>query len=271
MKITVLTDNTPHGELAGEWGFSVHIEYKGKNYLLDFGETGLFAVNAEKLGVDLSQVDYAFLSHAHSDHSNGMASFFERNEKAKLFLQTCCGENCYMLKEQEEPEYIGIGRGLLGRFEDRLERVSGKTSIENGVWLLAHDTPGLEQVGADAKMLLQTEKGMENERFAHEQSLIFESGKGLIVFNSCSHAGGDVIMNEALEAFPGQPIYAYIGGLHLLRSSREVSRTMGERMKALGLEHLITGHCTGEEALEELKAVLGDKLQVLYAGLELEL
>ena len=71
MRATVLTDNTGNNELAGEWGLSFYIEYRDQKILLDAGQSGLFAENAEKLGINLADVDYAVLSHAHYDHVDG--------------------------------------------------------------------------------------------------------------------------------------------------------------------------------------------------------
>ena len=77
MKIKVLMDNISSGELAGEWGLSILIEYEGKKILLDTGASGAFAENAEKMGIDLAEVDFAVLSHAHYDHADGMKTFFD--------------------------------------------------------------------------------------------------------------------------------------------------------------------------------------------------
>ena len=52
MKITVLADNTDGFGLKGEWGLSMYIEYGGRTVLLDAGLSGLFAENAEKLGLE---------------------------------------------------------------------------------------------------------------------------------------------------------------------------------------------------------------------------
>lgn len=75
MLATVLTDNIANGELKGEWGLSIYIEYNGKNILLDIGASDLFAKNAKKLGKSIEAIDYAVLSHAHYDHSDSMATF----------------------------------------------------------------------------------------------------------------------------------------------------------------------------------------------------
>ena len=63
LKITCLIDNKAENGLAAEHGLSLLAEYGGRTYLLDSGSSGKFADNAKKLGIDLSTVDIAVLSH----------------------------------------------------------------------------------------------------------------------------------------------------------------------------------------------------------------
>ena len=76
-KLTVIVDNIPQGDIKGEWGLSILVEYNDKKILVDAGASDLFAENMGKLGFDIDAVDYATLSHAHYDHSNGMIRFFK--------------------------------------------------------------------------------------------------------------------------------------------------------------------------------------------------
>ena len=55
MLATILIDNIACGELKGEWGLSIYIEYNGKNILLDTGASDLFAKNAQKLEKSIVQ------------------------------------------------------------------------------------------------------------------------------------------------------------------------------------------------------------------------
>ena len=107
--------------------------------------------------------------------------------------------------------------------------------------------------------------------FSHEQSLVMETERGLVVFNSCSHAGADVILSEVAEAFPTQRLYAVIGGFHLFEASEEAVRQFAGRLKKTGVEKIITGHCTGEQSFAILKEELGDAIMQLYTGMTLEL
>jgi 7,8-dihydropterin-6-yl-methyl-4-(beta-D-ribofuranosyl)aminobenzene 5'-phosphate synthase len=75
MKISALIENKATGNLIGEHGLAVHIEYNGKQYLLDTDASNKFMDNANQLGVDLKNVETAVLSHCHYDHSSGYAVF----------------------------------------------------------------------------------------------------------------------------------------------------------------------------------------------------
>ena len=271
MKIKVLIDNIENDELAGEWGLAIYIEHNGKKILLDTGGSDLFLTNAEKMGVDIAAVDIAVLSHAHYDHSNGMAGFFAANSRASLFLQSCCCENCYAEKETGL-EYIGIQSGWLERYRQRLSPVAGDSfRLGEGAVILPHSTEGLEAVGLKAKMYTKEADKLIPETFAHEQTLVLETKSGLAVFSSCSHAGVDNIIEEVRKAYPGKKICAYIGGMHLFKTADEEVLALAKRLKESGVEKIITGHCTGEQALGLLKDVLGDRLIAMHSGLEVEI
>lgn len=271
MKARVLIDNLTKSELKPEWGLSIYIEYEGHPILLDAGASGLFADNADAMGISLSQVELAVLSHAHYDHGDGLERFFERNQKAKVYLQKDSGENCYSRNDDPFEKYIGLKKGMLKQYEDRFSYVDGRFSPLPGVTLLPHTTAGLEKTGEKAGMYVWERGGWRPDSFRHEQSLVFETGSGLVIFNSCSHAGADCIIRETEAAFPGKHIEAFIGGFHLFRSSDEEVREFASRVRDTGIKRLCTGHCTGDRAMEILKEELGDMVSQLYTGYEIQI
>ena len=95
MRVRILIDNITHSTLKAEWGLSIHIEYQGMKVLLDMGASDYFARNADALGIDLKQVDYAVLSHAHYDHADGLETFLEMNRRAGVYIQAEAGEIIY--------------------------------------------------------------------------------------------------------------------------------------------------------------------------------
>ena len=59
MKITFLSDNkTEKSKCLAEWGLSILVESKGHKLLFDVGASPIFARNAKKLGVELTDVEY---------------------------------------------------------------------------------------------------------------------------------------------------------------------------------------------------------------------
>ena len=271
MKVTVLVDNNDGDGLKGEWGLSFYIEYADKTVLLDAGLSPLFAVNAEKMGIDLNKVDLAVLSHAHDDHANGLDRFFELNDHAKLYVAKGCDENCYD-RYGLRFKYAGVPRGIMTRHADKIIKADPDMKIADGVRLLAHSTPGLEKLGRMEKMYLR--QGFMRyipDDFRHEHSLVFEMGDGVVVFNSCSHAGADNIINEVMKAYPGKRIIAMIGGFHLFNKSDDYVRAFARRVGDTGVEAVYTGHCTGQKAWDIMHDELGDKVHALKTGLVFEL
>lgn len=301
MKISVLIDNRKFSENSGakneacscdkltpEWGLSAFIEFNGRRILLDTGASANFAANAAVLGVDLNSVDAGILSHAHYDHAGGMEEFFKANDHACFYLHEGAGENCYsrhkFLKLFSYQKYIGIRRGWLKRYSDRIkfvgsssrEAASSPTEILPGVFLIGHNDTVFS---AESRAAIAARNGLSiklngkyiPDSFNHEQSLVFDTPQGLFIMNSCSHGGADNIVKEIQTAFPGKKIYAILGGFHLYRTADSQVRKFAERLRTLDVQKIYTGHCTGDRAFEILKDVLGDRAEQMYTGLEIEI
>lgn len=270
MIATILIDNISNRpDLTAEWGLSIHIEHQGRKYLLDTGASETFAQNADALGIDLSQVEFGILSHAHHDHADGMDTFFARNAAAPFYLRAGSKENCYGCKDDEMLDYIGIKKGILETFASRIRYAEGKQELAPGVYLLGHTAPDLDECGQRYQMFLKIADQFMYDDFRHEQSLIFDTDKGLIIFNSCCHGGADLIIQETLDAFPGRKVYAIVGGFHLFQTSAGQVKEFARRLEETGVEHVVTGHCTGQEAFDILKDMLGDKVRQMETGLTL--
>lgn len=270
MKANVIVDNIGNEKAKGEWGLCIYIEYNGIKILLDTGASGLFVQNARVMNIPLEDVDYAVLSHAHYDHSDGMKEFFDVNKNAKFLLRDACGENCYG-KKWFFSKYIGIPKGILKNYKERIELVNGNYTIMDGAYLLPHTTPELEKIGKKENMYIKEAAGWRPDNFAHEQSLVFKTPKGLVIFNSCCHGGAANIIREAAAAFPDQQVYALIGGFHLFNKSEAFVRNLANSIKETGIQHVYTGHCTGKRSYQILKEELGKIVEQLKVGLVIEL
>lgn len=270
MLVKVLIDNITKNDLLSEWGLSFYIEYKGHKFLLDTGKSGQFAENARKLGVNLNEVEYGILSHAHYDHADGIPAFFAENENASFYIRKGTGENCYGKKSFLRYKYNGIQPGILENYKERIIYVEGDHKLTEGVYLIPHKTVGLEKIAKRVKLFVKDHGKMFPDDFAHEQSLVFDTERGLVIFNSCSHGGADNIINEVCATFPEKEICAYIGGLHLYKTPESDVRTLAKRIKDTGIQKVVTGHCTGEDAFAVLKEELGDIVEQMHTGMCME-
>ena len=269
-RLTVIVDNISDEGLPGEWGLSILAEYGDKKILADVGASGLFASNLEKLGYDIRDIDYAVLSHAHYDHANGMPLFFRSNSKAKFYVRDAVRENCYK-KKYFFKKYIGIPKHVLTDYADRIEYVSGDCELCEGVYLVPHKTPGLSRTGERELMYRRVDRKWIPDDFSHEQSVVIDTAKGLVIINSCSHGGALNIINEVKETFPHKKIYGYIGGLHLWNKSRKEIEGIALGIERAGIAYVCTGHCTKNRAYKIMKEILGDKLSQLRTGLVIEI
>ena len=105
-------ENTKESEsVLAEHGFSLYVETAKHRILIDAGQTGAFADNANSLDVDLSKVDMVFLSHGHYDHSGGLMTFSSLNSSAPIYMQKNAG-NDYFHKNETLEKYIGIDKAF---------------------------------------------------------------------------------------------------------------------------------------------------------------
>ena len=265
-KITVGIDNIPSNGLKKEWGLSLFIEYGEKKILLDTGGSDLFLRNYGKIGLDISDVDYGVLSHAHYDHANGIPAFFEHNSKAKFYVSANTAPDCYG-QIAFIRFYSGIPKHMMEDHADRIVKVSDVYKIADGVFIVPHKKGGYPEIGRKGHMLRKTKSGYSPDDLSHEQSLVLETDKGLVILNSCSHSGPGNIIDEVREALPGKHIYGYLGGLHLWNSPESDIRKAANDFLEAGIEYIGTGHCTKNRAFGILKEELGGKIEQFKTGM----
>lgn len=264
MKIACLAENTAVDERFGsEHGLSLFIETGDHRILFDMGQTGIFAENAEKMGIDLSCVDLAVLSHGHYDHGGGLKKFFERNHTAPVYLSRYAFEPHY----NGAGKYIGLDPSLRGEAsrpdggkgtEMRFRFTEEKTEIGKGLTLFScNDRERKYEFGNFGLSVMRDGRRIPDD-FRHEQYLLIEEAGKRILISGCSHKG---ILN--LEEWFRPDVL--VGGFHFMKI--QPGKELAEYAAFLNgyLTEYYTCHCTGAEQYAFMDKYI-DRLHYLAAG-----
>lgn len=258
MKVYVLMENTAcQPGFAAEHGLSLYIETGGHKILFDTGASGAFADNAQRLGVDLSQVELAVLSHGHYDHGGGLGRFLELNDHAPVYLSRRAFGEYYA----EDGEYLGLDRSLAE--SGRLVYVDEELELSEELSLCScNHREG--RVPIRSGDLREKQNGrLLPDRFAHEQYLTIREGGKTVLISGCSHKG---ILNLADWMRPD----VLIGGFHFMWEELDESGSAFLEEAARALKEYptqyYTCHCTGLPQYRFLKERMGDALHYIAAG-----
>ena len=272
MRITILTDNTPCSEmpqLVSEHGLSIYIEFEETRILCDTGVSTAFWHNAEILGIDLQQLDAAFISHGHKDHSGGLLTFLQNNDTTSVYLSPEIFHHRYFTSRHTEKRDISTDQAVMEQYDHRLLLTAGSTWITNNIAIVKCATHQWSRPVGNAFLTAQycgeTEKA---DDFSHELSLVFRTAKGLVVVSSCSHNGALNIMESCKDFTQEKKIFAFIGGLHFVdcnRTALEVDDFQKEWNRRYPDTLLYTGHCTSDKAKSKLKSVI-PHLHIFHTG-----
>src|SRR4030042_988881 len=92
---------------------------------------------------------------------------------------------------------------------------------------------------------------------SEEGVLVIDSPRGLIVVTGCAHPGIYRIWGKIKADF-GRRIYAVMGGFHLEHHLIFFVKSLGTRLKDLGIEIIAPNHCTGQKQTEALQQAFKD-------------
>ena len=257
MKVTVLAENTSVGELPSEHGLSLYLETQQANILFDAGQSDLFAMNAECLGVDLAAVDICVLSHGHYDHSGGLRAFMARNEMAPIYMSRYAAEPHVNAAQKE----IGIDVTLAD--DPRVRLTEGVTVIGDGLTLYdCNDRRKKIKTNSYGLCRIDGGKRVEDD-FRHEQYLLIEEHGKRVLISGCSHKG---IVNIEEWFCPD----VLIGGFHWMKEP--VGETLYRYARMLDSYDTMyyTCHCTGEEQYRAVEPLMR-RLQYLSTGMTIEI
>jgi len=258
VKIVALMENTADREdLQSEHGLSLYIEAGNRRILFDMGQSGLFAENAEKLGIELAKVDTAMVSHGHYDHGGGLETFLQINGFAPVYLSKFAFDGHFNAAGKD----IGLAPELKGNV--RLRLVEGITELGDGLTLYDAATIRIQNPVTDSGMTYVAEGMAAPEDFRHEQYLLIEEAGKRVLISGCSHKG----ILDIVETFRPDVL---VGGFHFFKLPVDDTLTgYGNVLDGFKTRYY-TCHCTGAEQYDHLKQHM-KQLNYLACGQILEI
>ncbi|KIW96535.1 uncharacterized protein Z519_01926 [Cladophialophora bantiana CBS 173.52] len=269
---------------CGAHGLSLMITAvrEGKRHTVLFDtapEEQIWELNAKRLRAKLGLVEWIQLSHWHRDHSGGMLKAISMINKAKGKI------GIPVDLHPNRPTY----RGFLGPTGPiSLEKDPTFEEIESaGASIVKNDQPHtiLEDmflISGEIPRVTPYEKGFQrgirfnpgtgswdtDELILDERFLMCNvKGKGIVVFTGCSHAGVVNVVKNALQLAGGTlPLFAVIGGYHLVGPNEAFIKDTVAELKELNPRILIPGHCSGWRAKYEIEKAMPGRLAPSTVG-----
>lgn len=256
IKIVTLVENSMGENLSlkNEHGLSILIESDNYKVLFDTGQSDKFLKNAGMLNIDMNDVTHVVLSHGHYDHSGGFRQLTGAiGNDFRLFVTPEFFNKKYAYKDRSW-QYLGSNFD-----QSYLEKQNIEVCYMNGdVQQIAPNlfavknfekVSGFEKINERFYVCSDGEYSIDD--FSDEIALVIKSTKGLVVLLGCSHPGVVNILDTIVKRFE-QPIYAVLGGTHLVDADQDrIDRTINY-LKELNVPLLGISHCTGQRAVEDL-------------------
>ena len=274
--LNLIEDTKGRSDLINAHGLSFYIETKMHKIILDLGPSEKTIYNAKTLGVDLSEVDTVILSHGHYDHSGGIIPFTKINDKAIIYMQDNVTKEYYADDGQNaiaRYRYIGIDKDISNLSQVRF--VNGDFKIDDELELFVINNKKHEIPFTNRRLLVKEGDTFKQDDFNHEHFLVVHQNGKSYLMSGCAHNGMLNIIEEYIDRYGTAPDVV-VSGFHLAKK-KEYSETEVEEIRALAEElkkyptRFVTCHCTGMKAFELMKEIMGDKLEYVHTGEEINM
>jgi 7,8-dihydropterin-6-yl-methyl-4-(beta-D-ribofuranosyl)aminobenzene 5'-phosphate synthase len=209
--VTVFDNYAVNPGLTTQWGFAAAVTRGPTHILFDTGSDGqILLSNMAKLNVRPKDIHKVVISHVHLDHLGGLQEFLKVNSDVEVFIPASF------------PDSV---RNLITSSGARYRDIASPQQIDQGVF-----TTG--EMGTSPI----------------EQSLVIDTGEGLVVLTGCAHPGIVNIVRRAKEVVPDRPVAMVMGGFHLGSVSDKELHRLIQDFRQLGVKKVAPSHCSGERA-----------------------
>lgn len=273
VKLTVLSENrVDDPKLIAEQGLAIFVETPDGHVLFDTGQMKAILLNARQLGIDLSRLDWVFLSHGHYDHTGGLHYLLKETNKLKVICHPNLFNKKFRILNGEKVD-IGVPWEKTELEEMGAEFVQKTRPMEllPDVWI-SGEIPRI----TDYEFIDETYQERILESYIHDElhddmALIIRTVRGLIVLMGCGHSGPINTLKHAMRIMGENRIYAVIGGMHLHRAPDEKIEKIVQSLVSLNPEFIIPLHCSGFRTINKLFNIFKERVLLFNVGDTFEL
>ena len=272
--VTILSSNLADGSTIGEWGLSALVEVDGRCVLFDTGRNPNTVINnARALGVELACVTDVVLSHFHFDHTTGLLPLVrEIRSRNPAAIRVHVADGFFLPRrrpratgDEQTNQMIDLRDSLEAGGVEFVEH-SGPAEIAPSVWVtgpVERNHPE-RNYGAGTRVFMDGE--WVEDHVPDSQGLTVLTPRGHIVLLGCGHSGTVNALEHIRTSIADAPIHALMGGLHLFAASDETLGWTADKLREIGIQHLMAGHCTGIEPLFRLRVGLNLSRRTAVVG-----
>lgn len=263
LKVTILSTMLAERDELGEWGFAALIEVDDRRLLFDTGaRPDTVLQNAASLGLDLSDIEDVVISHNHGDHTGGLARL--RTElartNAKALMRAHVAPQIFWPRFEQGAKWTS-----LSKTKEAYEAAGGRFIVHEsaselfpGVWLSGPIPRRFPERNWPTGVSVRMPDGNEIEdNVPEDMALVINTAEGLVVLSGCGHAGVINTVEHARRIIRPARTTALIGGFHLFSADDAHLKWTAAKLRAFGVENLLGAHCTGIEAVYELRRMTG--------------
>jgi 7,8-dihydropterin-6-yl-methyl-4-(beta-D-ribofuranosyl)aminobenzene 5'-phosphate synthase len=248
------------------------IEADQNKILFDTGQGIALPENARAMGVDVSKIRSIVLSHGHYDHTGGLPFVLKDAKAAEIFFHPDIYLDRYSLKPGNIMTPISMPesarQALQNHAVEKIHAITSCLEIFPGVFITG-PIPRKTQYEDTGGAFYCDQESKQPDGILDDQSLWLETEQGLIVITGCCHSGLENTMEYIFSHSRGKKVRAVIGGFHLLNAGKHrMIRTL-DYLRSIHFGQLYPCHCTGENALSELKHAFGDRVEACKAGMRI--
>ncbi len=268
------------GSVLAEHGFSTLVktvaEEGSHELLFDFGLSPVAVpYNIEQLGVDLSRVEAAVLSHGHMDHFGALVPVISSLPTRPLPLYVhpaAFKKNRYLKVGEVRIKFPPADRAAWQEAGAEIMESAGPTLLDGDTVLFLGEIERVTDFERGMpNAFCEAEDGECRDPIEEDTAVVMNlRGKGLVVLSGCAHSGIVNTVAYARKVTGVDRVHVVMGGFHLTGPAFEpvIAETIAG-LRYFDPDYVVPTHCTGRKAVMAFEQAMPGKFILNMAGTRL--